>query len=69
MEKNKEQLRDVKIVNEEFFSLNNEINIYNNKLAIASYNKEFFGVLIESEEIYKSQKAIFELALMGASKI
>jgi sugar-specific transcriptional regulator TrmB len=69
MEKNKEQLREVKIVKAELFPLNNEINIYNNKLAIASYNKEFFGILIESEEIYRSQRAIFELAWMGADKI
>ncbi len=69
MKNNKEQLREVQIVNEELFTLNNEINIYNNKLAIASYNKEFFGILIESEEIYRSQRTIFELAWMGANKI
>ncbi len=68
MDKNKEQLREVKLVNEIMFSLNNEINIYNNKLAIASYNKEFFGILIESEEVFKSQKTIFELAWLGADK-
>jgi len=69
MKDNKKQLRDVRVANENLFSLNNEINIYKNKLAITSYDKDFFGILIESEDIYKAQKAIFELAWLGADKI
>ena len=30
-------------------------------MAIASYGKEMFGMIIESEEITRAQKAIFEL--------
>jgi len=59
--KNVEQLRKSKILTPEDFPISNETNIYKNKIAIASYGREMFGMIIESEEIYKSQKAIFEL--------
>jgi len=32
------------------------------------FGKEMFGMIIESEEIAKSQKAIFELAWRGAEE-
>lgn len=66
MDKNREQLREVKILPENYFSISNEINIYKNKVAIASYGREMFGIIIESEEIARSQKVIFELAWKGA---
>ncbi len=66
MEKNKEQLREVKLLSAEEFPMSNEINIYKNKVVIASYGMEMFGMIIESEEIARSQKAIFELAWKGA---
>lgn len=65
---NQEQLRITKVLNEKDFPVNNETNIYKNKVAIANYGKEMFGVIIESEEISRSQKAIFELAWRGAEK-
>ena len=66
MRKNKEQLRVGRILSEKAFPVSNEINIYKNKMAIASYGREMFGMLIESEEIVRTQKAIFELAWRGA---
>lgn len=69
MEKNREQLRTAKILEENIFPLNNEINIYKNKIAIASYGKEMFGIIIESEEIARAQKAIFELAWRGTDRV
>lgn len=69
MKNNKEELREVKILEEKYFALNNEINIYKNKVAIVSYGVEMFGMLIESVEISKSQRAIFELAWLGAGKL
>ncbi len=66
MEKNREQLREAKLLDEKRFPVSNETNIYKNKIAIASYGKEMFGMIIESEEIARSQKAIFELAWKGA---
>lgn len=41
----------------------NEINIYDNKMAIACLGKnELLGILIESESIASTQKSIFEVA-------
>lgn len=66
MSHNQQQLRTARILDEKYFPVSNETNIYRNKVAIASYGKEMFGMIIESEEIAKSQKAIFELAWKGA---
>lgn len=66
MQKNQAQLRVGRILSEKDFPVSNEINIYKNKMAIASYGREMFGMLIESEEIVRTQKAIFELAWRGA---
>lgn len=49
--------------------LNNEINIYDNKVAIVSLSKqELLGILIESKEIANTHRAIFETA-WGAAKV
>jgi len=65
-EKSREQLRFAKVLDKKDFPVSNETNLYKNKLAIASYGTEMFGMIIESEEIARSQKAIFELAWKGA---
>ncbi|PJC36524.1 hypothetical protein CO046_05095 [Candidatus Peregrinibacteria bacterium CG_4_9_14_0_2_um_filter_53_11] len=45
----------------------NEINIYEDKVAIVSISpNELMGVLIESQSIAQTQKALFELAWRGA---
>ena len=69
LEKDREQLRTSRVLDEKFFPMNNEINIYKNKVAILSYGKEMFGMIIESEEIARAQKAIFELAWKGAESL
>lgn len=66
MSDNARQLRTVKILPPESFPQRNEINIYGNKVAIANYGAEMFGMLIESKEFADSQRAIFELAWKGA---
>ena len=58
---NNQALRQLKLIDEKDFPLSNETNIYKNKVAIASYGREVFGMLIESEEISRAQKAIFNL--------
>ena len=67
--KNNQQLREARILDEKYFPVSNETNIYKNKIAIASYGNEMFGMIIESNEIARSQKAIFELAWLGAEKL
>ena len=69
MAKNQEQLRTVRLLDPKNFPVNNETDIYANKIAIASYGKEMFGMIIESEEIARAQRAIFELAWKGAASL
>jgi sugar-specific transcriptional regulator TrmB len=69
IKKNQEQLRAAKVLDEKLFPVQNETNIYGNKIAIASYGREMFGMIIESAEIAKAQKAVFELAWLGAEQI
>ncbi len=64
---NQKQLREARVVKK--FPLKNEINIYANKIIILTYSPEPFGVLIESNEIAETQRAIFELAWIGAKEV
>jgi len=43
------------------FKFSPETYIYDNKVAILDYNKDIIGVILESQPIAASQKAIFEL--------
>lgn len=53
-------LRQTKLLPKEvIFSA--ETYIYDNKVAILDYKKDIIGIIIESEPIYNSQKAIFEM--------
>lgn len=67
-EKNKEHLRETRLLPREKFPFMNEINIYGNKIAIMSVQKEYLAVIIESGSIAKTQRMIFELAWEGAEK-
>jgi len=51
----------------EIQGFSNEINIYDNKMSIACLGKnELLGIIIESESIAQTQKAIFDAAWMSA---
>ncbi|MDD4989749.1 MAG: helix-turn-helix domain-containing protein [Candidatus Pacebacteria bacterium] len=63
----KTQLRESRLVPTERFNLAVEINIYDNKVMIASW-KENLAILIESQKIADAQKKIFELAWEAAGK-
>ncbi len=65
---NKAEMRELCLVPQDRFPFTNEINIYNNKVAIYSF-REQVGVIIESQDIAATQKAIFELAWQGAHLI
>jgi sugar-specific transcriptional regulator TrmB len=65
---NRKQLRTVMLVPEKEFSINPEIQIYNNKVSVVSW-KEKIAVLIESEEIASALRSVFELCWKGASKV
>ena len=63
----KKDLRITRLVNREKFPFSNQIVIFRNKMFIASY-RDLLGVIIESTEIAKTQRAIFELAWIGAER-
>jgi len=67
LKKNDEQLRETRSVNADQFSFTNEIDIYENKVAMFSLQGERIAVIIESESIARTQRMIFELAWLGTS--
>ena len=65
--KDKEQLRETRLVPKDKFNIDIEIDIFDNKVVIASW-KENLAIIIESQKIADAQKKIFELAWEGAGK-
>jgi len=59
------ELRTSLLVPKEQFYFSIEMNIYNNKIMVASW-REKFAIIIESEEISNAQRKIFELSWLGA---
>lgn len=55
-------LRETRLMPEKDFHINNEINIYDNKVAITSFGDELIGIIIESQEIADTQRGIFKMA-------
>lgn len=53
--------RQFRLIPSEQFDFTNEINIYDDKVAIISFKDELIGMIIESVEIANSQRAIFEM--------
>lgn len=68
IKKDEELNRQTRLVPEDKFPFTNEIDIYGNKVAIMSLQGELLAVIIESESVAKTQRAIFELAWLGAEK-
>lgn len=64
----KEEIRQSLIVPSEKFGFHPEINIYDNKVMIASW-REKLGIIIESTEIADAMKKIYELAWAEAKKL
>lgn len=61
-------LVEILLVNQKEFFFENEISIYENKVAIFSLNpEEVIGILIESPTFAKSMRSIFNLAWLGAT--
>ncbi len=52
-------LRETLLVNEPWFELELEIQIYPNKVSICSFGEEYVGMIIESKAAYTSFKNIF----------
>ncbi len=66
--KDKSSYREIRLVESKRFPFCNEINIYNDKVAIVSFGKdEVLGMIIQSQEIADTQRAIFKMAWAFAS--
>jgi len=59
---NKKYNRDIRLIPGEQYTFSNEINIYDDKVAIISFKDELIGTIIESPAIAKTQHAIFNMA-------
>jgi len=64
----KEELRETAFVPFEKYEFHPEINIYDNKVMIASW-REKLGIIIESAEIADAMKKIYELAWNEAKRL
>lgn len=64
----KAKIREIRLVPVKDFDFTNEINVYDHKVAICSFdsglrgNSDMFGVIIESKEVAETQRQIFEMA-------
>ena len=65
---NKEEARETAFVPSETFRFHPEINIYDDKVMIASW-REKLGIIIESAEIADAMKKIFKLAWGEAKRL
>ncbi len=66
-EENKKFHREIRVINKNQFDFTNEINIYDDKVAIISLKDELIGMIIESIEIANSQRAIFDMCWQFAN--
>lgn len=60
-EKDKEALREMKLVPVESLSFSGNVQMYKNHVAFISYKENFMSVVIESKEIYQMQKCTFDM--------
>lgn len=68
LKNDRHELRQTILLPKDRYPFSNEINIFGNKMFIASY-RDLLAVIIESEEIVRTQRTIFELAWLGAQVI
>jgi sugar-specific transcriptional regulator TrmB len=66
--KDQEEMRELSLVPKDKYYFTPDIEIYDNKVMIASW-KEKLGIIIESAEISDAMKKIFELAWIGAKHL
>jgi len=53
--------REMRLITKDKYNFTNEINIYDDKVAIISFADELIGMIIESHEIAETQRAIFQM--------
>lgn len=67
-QREKEELREVYLIPKEKFPFKNEINIYDDKIAIISHHDQI-GIIIQNKNIADTQRAIFELGFEYAKML
>ena len=68
--KDKENFRETRLIPEDKYPFSIEVDIYSNKVAFISFKKrELIGVIIESSEIAKTMKSIFDLSWWAAGEV
>ena len=65
----KKEKRDIILIPPEKESFNVDFEIYANKVMIISYQENFMGVIIESEDIARMQRLAFKMMWEGAKKL
>ncbi len=65
---NTEEKREIAIIPKELFDITPDIEIYDNKMVIASW-RDKLGIIIESAEVAHAMKKVFELAFAEAKRI
>jgi sugar-specific transcriptional regulator TrmB len=60
--------RETILIPQDQFPFANEINIFGNKISIVSFEDQI-GVVIESQNVAKTQRSIFELSWRGAKSL
>lgn len=63
-----EYYREIRLVPYAQFTFTNEINIYDDKVAISSFKNELIGMIIQSQAIADTQRDIFKMAWEYAAK-
>lgn len=70
----REMCREIRLVSAKEFDFKNEIKVYDHKVTIASFDSglrgdtDMFGVIIESKEVAKTLRQIFEMAWRYAGR-
>lgn len=65
---NKNNFREIRLVPKEEIAITNEINIYDDKIAIVSFRDNLIGMIIESEDMANTQRALFKMIWTYAEK-
>jgi sugar-specific transcriptional regulator TrmB len=60
--------REMRLIQKDKYNFTNEINIYDDKVAIISFADELIGMIIESKEIANTQRTIFQMVWEFASE-
>jgi len=58
---NRKYFRNIRLIPRNKYDFSNEINIYENKVSIISFNEGLIGMIIKSAEIAETQRTIFKM--------